>query len=86
MEQDNPSPEVQDNLEAHKIAEEEPKESHENYNDKKISGENHLEKLMAALQRPDDLSTVSTQDLIRFHQTLVQKTDSVTKILFERLQ
>ena len=46
MEQDIPSPEVQDNLEAHKIAEEEPKESHENYNDKKISGENHLEKLV----------------------------------------
>ena len=46
MEQDNPSPEVQDNLEAHKIAEEEPKESHENYNDKKIFGENHLEKLV----------------------------------------
>ena len=46
MEQDIPSPEVKDNLEAHKIAEEEPKESHENYNDKKISGENHLEKLV----------------------------------------
>ena len=46
MEQDIPSPAVKDNLEAHKIAEEEPKESHENYNDKKISGENHLEKLV----------------------------------------
>ena len=38
MEGDIPSPEVKDNLEAHKIAEEEPKESHKNYNDKKISG------------------------------------------------
>ena len=146
MEQDNPSPEVQDNHEAHKIAEEEPKESHENYNDKKISGENHLEKLVEdedengqagqyfvdkvtgeyyfqssngdlvqlltadteageimdesklppkeepfqvaekLLAAPVDLSTVSTQDLIRLHQTLVQKTESVTKILYERLQ
>ena len=77
MEEDIPSPEVQDNLEAQKVVEEESKESHENV-DYKASGENQLEKLMAALQRPDDLATVSTQDLIRFHQTLVQKTDSVT--------
>ena len=146
MEGDNPSPEVQDNLEAHKIAEEEPKESHENYNDNKASGENHLEKLVEdedengqagqyfvdkvtgefyfqssngdleqllasdteageitdesklppkeepgqvaekLMAAPVDLATVSTQDLIRFHQTLMQKADSVTKILFERLQ
>ena len=85
MEEDIPSPEVQDNLEAQKIVEEESKESHENV-DYKASGENRLEKLMAAIQRPDDLATVSTQDLIRFHQTLMQKADSVTKILFERLQ
>ena len=85
MEEDIPSPEVQDNLEAQKIVEEESKESHENV-DYKASGENHLENLMAAIQRPDDLATVSTQDLIRFHQTLMQKADSVTKILFERLQ
>ena len=85
MEEDIPSSEVQDNLEAQKIVEEESKESHENV-DYKASGENRLEKLMAAIQRPDDLATVSTQDLIRFHQTLMQKADSVTKILFERLQ
>ena len=144
MEQDNLSPEVQDNLEAHKIAEEEPKESHENYNDNKASGENHLEKLvededehgqagqyfvdkvtgefyfqssngdLEQLVAADteageitdesklppkeepvqvaeklmavDLSTVSTQDLIRFQRTLVQRTESVTKIWFRRLQ
>ena len=45
MEQDIQSPEVKDNLEAHKIAEE-LKESQENYNDIKAFGENHLEKLV----------------------------------------
>ena len=48
------SPKIQDNLEAQEIVEEKPKESHKNV-DNKASGKNHLEKLMAALQSPDDV-------------------------------